>query len=121
MRAWTWPAMGGLAVAERARRELVVAGGRPRRDAIRGRDALTSGELRVAQLAAAGQTSRRIAQALFVSQRIVENHLTSTYAKLRITSRGALAAAPATSCSADARQHPATAPGTSRPHPGACK
>ena len=86
-------AMGGLAVAARARRELIVAGGRPRRDATRGRDALTSGELRVAQLAAAGHTNRQIAQALFVTQRTVENHLTSTYAKLGIGSRGALAAA----------------------------
>ena len=86
-------ATGGLAVAARARRELIVAGGRPRRDATRGRDALTSGELRVAQLAAAGHTNRHIAQALFVTQRTVENHLTSTYAKLGIGSRGALAAA----------------------------
>ncbi len=80
-------AMGGLALAERARRELVVAGGRPRRDATRGRDALTPSELRVAQLAAGGQTNRQIAQALFVTQRTVENHLTSTYAKLGISSR----------------------------------
>jgi DNA-binding CsgD family transcriptional regulator len=86
-------AVGGLAVAARARRELMVAGGRPRRDATRGRDALTSGELRVAQLAAAGHTNRQIAQALFVTQRTVENHLTSTYAKLGIGSRGVLAAA----------------------------
>ena len=62
-------ALGGLALADRARRELVVAGGRPRRDAMRGRDALTPSELRVAQLAAAGQTNRQIAQALFVTQR----------------------------------------------------
>ena len=86
-------AMGGLALADRARRELVIAGGRPRRDAARGRDALTPGELRVAQLAAAGYTNRQIAQALFVTQRTVENHLTSTYAKLQITSRAALPAA----------------------------
>lgn len=86
-------ANGGLALAGRARRELVVAGGRPRRDATRGRDALTPGELRVAQLAAEGQTNRQIAQALFVTQRTVENHLTSTYAKLGISSRGMLAAA----------------------------
>jgi tetratricopeptide (TPR) repeat protein len=37
-------AMGGLALADRARRELVIAGARPRRDAARGRDALTPGE-----------------------------------------------------------------------------
>jgi len=48
-------ALGGLALADRARHELVVAGGRPRRDATRGRDALTPSELRVAQLAAGGQ------------------------------------------------------------------
>ena len=85
-------ALGGLALADRARRELVVAGGRPRRDAMRGRDALTPSELRVAQLAAGGQTNRQIAQALFVTQRTVENHLTSTYAKLGISSRPELPA-----------------------------
>ncbi len=84
---------GGLALARRARDELVIAGGKPRRDAIRGRDALTPSELRVAQLAAAGQTNRQIAQALFVTQRTIENHLTSTYGKLGISSRQALAAA----------------------------
>ena len=86
-------AMGGLALRDRARRELVIAGGRPRRDATRGRDALTPGELQVAQLAAAGLTNRQIAQRLFVTQRTVENHLTSSYAKLQITSRSALSAA----------------------------
>ena len=85
--------LGGLALADRARRELVVAGGRPRRDAMRGRDALTPSELRVAWLAAVGQTNRQIAQALFVTQRTVENHLTSTYAKLGISSRPELPAA----------------------------
>ena len=71
----------------------MAAGGRPRRDAIRGRDALTPSELRVAELAAAGRTNRQIAQALFVTQRTVENHLTSAYAKLGITARPELAAA----------------------------
>jgi DNA-binding CsgD family transcriptional regulator len=93
-------ALGGLALADRARQELVAAGVRPRRDALRGRDALTPSELRVAQLAAAGQTNRQIAQtnrqiaqALFVTQRTVENHLTSTYGKLGISSRSGLPAA----------------------------
>jgi len=85
--------LGGHALASRARDELVAAGGRPRRDAIRGRDSLTPSELRVAELAAAGRTNRQIAQALFVTQRTVENHLTSTYAKLGITARPELAAA----------------------------
>jgi DNA-binding CsgD family transcriptional regulator len=82
---------GGLRLAERARRELVIAGGKPRRDAIRGRDALTPSELRVAELAAGRQTNRQIAQALFITQRTVENHLTSTYGKLGIESRSQLA------------------------------
>jgi DNA-binding NarL/FixJ family response regulator len=82
---------GGLRLAERGRQELVIAGGKPRRDAIRGRDALTPSELRVAELAAGGQTNRQIAQALFITQRTVENHLTSTYGKLGIGSRSQLA------------------------------
>jgi DNA-binding NarL/FixJ family response regulator len=94
--------MGGLALADRARRELVIAGGKPRRDASRGLDALTPSELRVAQLAAAGHTNRQIAQALFVTQRTVENHLTSTYAKLCISSRADLPVALGTSPAADA-------------------
>ena len=36
--------------------------------------------------------NRQIAQALFVTQRTVENHLTSAYAKLGITARPELAA-----------------------------
>ena len=83
---------GSLRLASRARHELVIAGGRPRRDAVRGRDALTPGEFAVVELAAAGQTNRQIAQALFITQRTVENHLTSSYGKLGIASRGELAA-----------------------------
>jgi DNA-binding CsgD family transcriptional regulator len=90
-------AQGGLALAERARSELVIAGGRPRRRALRGRDALTPSELRVAELAAQGKTNRRIAQELFVTLRTTETHLTSTYAKLGISSRDQLAAALASS------------------------
>jgi ATP/maltotriose-dependent transcriptional regulator MalT len=81
---------GALPLAERARDELVVAGGRPRRDALRGRDALTPSELRVARMASSGLTNRQIAQALFVTLRTVELHLTSTYGKLGIASRGQL-------------------------------
>ncbi len=85
--------LGGAALTGRARRELVVAGSRPRRTALRGRDALTPSELRVAQLALGGHTNRQIAQALFVTQRTVENHLTSTYGKLEISTRSGLRAA----------------------------
>ncbi len=85
--------LGALSLADRARDELITAGGRPRRDAIRGRDALTPSELRVARLAASGQTNREIAQALFVTRRTVETHLTSSYEKLGIRSRSELGAA----------------------------
>ena len=84
---------GGIRLANLARQELVVAGGRPRRAAIRGRDALTPSELRIALLAAEGKTNRQIAQALFITQRTVENHLTSTYGKLDIRSPPGLRAA----------------------------
>jgi len=40
-----------------------------------------------------GKTNRQIAQALFITQRTVENHLTSTYGKLDIRSRPGLRAA----------------------------
>jgi DNA-binding CsgD family transcriptional regulator len=83
--------LGGVAVADRAREELTIAGARPRRDALRGRDSLTASELRVAQLAAEGATNREIAEGLFVTLRTVEAHLTSSYGKLGISSRQDLA------------------------------
>jgi DNA-binding CsgD family transcriptional regulator len=71
----------------------VTAGARPRRAALSGCDALTAAERRVATLAAEGLTNRQIAQALFVTTRTVETHLTHTFAKLDLTSRDELAAA----------------------------
>jgi DNA-binding CsgD family transcriptional regulator len=79
------------ALAEQARAEMVLAGARPRRDAARGRDALTASEVRVARMAADGMTNREIAQGLFVSLRTVETHLTHVYRKLSIDSRDSLA------------------------------
>ena len=58
-----------------------------------GVDALTPSELRVARMAADGMTNREIAQALFVTLRTVEVHLTHAYQKLDIASREALPAA----------------------------
>jgi DNA-binding CsgD family transcriptional regulator len=78
---------GASLVEQRARDELVAAGGRPRRASTRGVDALTPRELRVAELAAAGSTNRQIAQVLFVTPRTVEHHLSSVYRKLAIASR----------------------------------
>ena len=84
---------GALRLARRARQELIATGARPRRAALNGRDALTPSERRVAQLAADGLGNREIAQALFVTMRTVEGHLTNTYTKLNIRARSELAAA----------------------------
>jgi DNA-binding CsgD family transcriptional regulator len=79
-------------LAGRAIEELIAAGTRPRRARLTGREALTTGELRVARLAAGGATNREIAQRLFLSMRTVEIHLTSTYRKLGISKRQQLQA-----------------------------
>lgn len=52
---------------------------------------LTRREREVAVLAARGLTNREIAESLVISVRTVDNHLSSTYAKLGITARGELA------------------------------
>ena len=84
---------GATALAARAERELLATGARPRRIALSGVESLTQSERRVAEMAAEGPTNREIAQALFVTQRTVEVHLTSIYRKLAISSRSQLAAA----------------------------
>jgi DNA-binding CsgD family transcriptional regulator len=71
----------------------VAAGGRPRRSARSGVDALTPAELRVARMAATGSSNREVAEALFVTVKAVEWHLRNTYRKLGIGGRGELAAA----------------------------
>jgi DNA-binding CsgD family transcriptional regulator len=91
---------GATALAARAERELLATGARPRRVALSGVQSLTPSERRVAEMAAAGPTNREIAQALFVTQRTVEVHLTSIYRKLAINSRSQLAAALAQSAPA---------------------
>jgi DNA-binding NarL/FixJ family response regulator len=84
---------GAAPLAARAETELLATGARPRRVALRGVGALTPGERRVAELAAQGPTNREIAQALFVTPRTVEVHLSSVYRKLEIGSRAQLAGA----------------------------
>ena len=78
---------GATALEERARELLIRAGPRPRRPALRGRDALTPRELRLAEMAAAGMTNREIAEALFITTKTVETHLRHAYGKLDIASR----------------------------------
>jgi DNA-binding CsgD family transcriptional regulator len=82
---------GATPLADRAEEDLRAAGGRPRRRAGVGADALTASERRVAELAAVGASNKEIAQSLFVTLRTVEMHLSNAYSKLEIRSRHELA------------------------------
>jgi DNA-binding CsgD family transcriptional regulator len=82
---------GAVPLMERAQAEAMAAGARPRRPRLRGVDALTPSELRVARLAAEGRSNREIAQALFITVKTVTDHLGSSYSKLGVTSREKLA------------------------------
>jgi DNA-binding CsgD family transcriptional regulator len=81
------------ALVEHVRSELYATGARPRTTALGGVDALTASERRVAAFAAEGQSNRDIAQALFVTPKTVEVHLSNAYRKLGIRSRRELAGA----------------------------
>jgi DNA-binding CsgD family transcriptional regulator len=81
---------GALGLLKTAREELVIAGGRPRRERAWGVEALTPSERRVAEMAASGMTNRAIAQALFVTVKAVEYHLRNAYRKLGIAGRDGL-------------------------------
>jgi DNA-binding CsgD family transcriptional regulator len=78
---------GSHALERRARAELAAIGLRPRRVERDGADSLTPSERRVAELAAAGETNREIAQTLFVTEKTVETHLGRAFRKLDVTSR----------------------------------
>jgi DNA-binding CsgD family transcriptional regulator len=78
---------GAAPLVSAAESELRQTGARPRRIALTGADALTSGEQRVVTLAVSGHTNAEIARALFVSEKTVEGHLRRAYRKLGIRSR----------------------------------
>ena len=82
---------GAVPLVQRAETELLATGARPRRISLRGLESLTPSERRVAEMAAEGPTNREIAQALFVTPKTVEVHLSSVYRKLGISSRAQLA------------------------------
>ena len=84
---------GAARGAGQAATALRATGGRPRHAVVSGVAALTAGERRVAEHAARGLTNREIAQALFVTARTVEGHLTNVFRKLDVGSREALAGA----------------------------
>ncbi len=81
---------GANVLSERAHAELLATGARPRRLVRTGVDSLTPSERRVAQMATEGQTNREIAQALFVTPKTVETHLSHIYRKLGIQGRSQL-------------------------------
>jgi DNA-binding CsgD family transcriptional regulator len=84
---------GAVLLSERAHRELVATGLRPRRAQLEGTDALTPRQRQICEIAATGATNRMIAQQLFLSARTVEAHLAAAYLKLGVASREDLAAA----------------------------
>jgi DNA-binding CsgD family transcriptional regulator len=88
---------GAVVLAGRAHAELLATGARPRRLLRSGIDSLTPSERRVARMAAEGQTNREIAQALFVTPKTVETHLSHVYRKLGIQARSQLQGAMAES------------------------
>ena len=83
---------GTAALVERANEELAATGARPRKDPVGGIYSLTASERRVAELAAQAKSNKEIAQALFVTVKTVEVHLSSVYRKLAISSRRQLGA-----------------------------
>jgi class 3 adenylate cyclase/predicted ATPase/DNA-binding CsgD family transcriptional regulator len=82
--------LNATALEERAQTELAATGARPRRLMLSGLESLTPSERRVAEMAAENMTNKDIAQALFVTPKTVEVHLSSVYRKLEISSRAQL-------------------------------
>jgi DNA-binding CsgD family transcriptional regulator len=83
----TADAIGAAPLAERARRELVATGLRPRRAALEGEAALTPRQRQILELAAEGKTNKAIASELFLSVKTVETHLAAGYRKLGVRGR----------------------------------
>ncbi len=78
---------GSQPLVEQAEAELAATGARPRRLLLSGVESLTASEKRVAKFAAEGLSNKDIAQALFVTTKTVEVHLSNVYRKLGIGSR----------------------------------
>jgi DNA-binding CsgD family transcriptional regulator len=84
--------LGARPWADRTASELDATGERARRSGEDQLSALTSQEIRIAQLLGAGRTTKETAAALFLSPKTVEYHLRHIYQKLGIRSRGELTA-----------------------------
>jgi ATP/maltotriose-dependent transcriptional regulator MalT len=83
--------IGMVAFAERAGKELVATGEKPRKRSVETRDDLTAQERQIAQLACDGLSNPEIGTRLFLSPRTVEWHLSKVFGKLGIRSRHELA------------------------------
>jgi DNA-binding CsgD family transcriptional regulator len=81
---------GSQPLVAQAEEELAATGARPRRLLLSGVESLTASEKRVARFAADGLSNKDIAQALFVTTKTVEVHLSNVYRKLGIGSRNEL-------------------------------
>jgi len=84
---------GATALVERANDELAATGAHRRTVMLSGLEELTASERRVAHLAAEDLSNKEIAQALFVTVKTVEQHLSRVYRKLDLSSRRQLAVA----------------------------
>jgi DNA-binding CsgD family transcriptional regulator len=85
----TFEILGAGPWLARARAELHAAGGQA--EVAPETDGLTAQERSVAYAVAEGRTNKEVADALFLSPRTVEYHLSSVYRKLGVHGRGALA------------------------------
>ncbi|MFI9201294.1 AAA family ATPase [Streptomyces sp. NPDC053048] len=81
---------GYQSLAAVAHTALVTAGGRMPQLATSPLDSLTGSERRVAALAQGGVSNKEIAEALFITPRTVEMHLTNVYRKLDVRGRADL-------------------------------
>lgn len=94
---------GATALAEQAYELLAATGARPRKILYTGLDSLTPSERRIARMAGQGMSNREIAQALFLTIKPVEAHLSHAYQRLDITSREQLPTALTTTPALDDR------------------
>jgi DNA-binding CsgD family transcriptional regulator len=83
--------LGTIPWGEMARQELRSAGEPSERRPERAWDSLSSREVQIARLVAAGLSNKEIGSALFFSHRTVASHLYRIFPKLGITSRAQLA------------------------------
>jgi len=84
--------LGAVPWSDQTSTELLATGETPRPRGARALDMLTRQEFHIAQVLAAGSTTREAAAALFLSPKTVEYHLRNVYSKLGVNSRNELTA-----------------------------